>query len=489
MYFKNTMNRRRFIQSASAAAGLATLPGLLDACGSQDAAGTVTLKYWDFYVTQAPWIDNEIKLFQQAHPGIKIKKSTQSVGDYANLYSLAVRSNNTPDIAMIPQTPVFNDQVAKGWWQPLDKWADDKWRSRFIPNTLHEGSNIFNGKLYSVPLEGLAVPFQLYINHSVFRAADLVNADGTIMIPRTWDDVTHASEAITKKSGGQVYGLGFGNSAYDVLSWWMFVFIIGAGCPGGPGDPDLRTGKYAFHSNRNYADWLNLLKEWKDRQYIYPDSISISDEVARAYFERGKFGMTIGGIWDQPEWTSHQFTDYSLTTLITPNKEPDSYFPIKPGGTFTAISSKSKHQDEAWAWFDWLASVDAGKRWVEMGEGLSIFPQNNDPKNNSQPHFKQYIDTAKFSVPGPDPTIRNPNVGLVVPQTVKPAMGDIIAGYYTGQISNISDALQELEQKSQKALEDAIAVTNQQGHKVSIDDYIFTDWDVKKPYVTKPNKA
>lgn len=490
----NRMNRRRFIQTATAAAGATSVSGFLAACGdggssSGSSGGPVTLNYWDWFVTQEPWIKNEIQLFQAAHPKIKINRSLQANQQYANLFSLAVRSGNTPDVAMIPQTPNYNEQVSKGWWLPLDKYATASWRSKFPGGSLHEGSNIFSGKLYSAPFSTLVVPFQLYVNHDVFRNADLVNADGSIKLPRTWDDVTHAAEQIVKKSGGQTYGLGFGNGAYDVLSWWMFIFVIGANCPGGPGDPDLRIGKYTFGTERNYTDWLTLFKEWKDKGYFYPNSISISDETARAYFERGKFGMTVGGVWDQPEWTSHDFTDYSLTTVLTPNQEPDSYFPIKPGGTNFSVSAKTKHPDEAWAWFDWLYSVDAGKRWVQMGEDLSIFAQNNDPKLNSDRHFAQYVATAKYSVSGPDPTVRNPDVSYVTPQTVKPAMADILVGYYTGQISDIHGALTEFQDKSQQALEKAIDVANGQGHKVSINDYIFSDWDVKKPYVTKPGQG
>ena len=222
---------------------------------------------------------------------------------------------------------------------------------------------------------------------------------------------------------------------------------------------------------------------------MYPDSLSISDEVARAYFERGKFGMTVGGVWNQSEWTQHQFTDYSLTTLIPPNASQQTMFPTKPGGQFVAISSKTKYQDEAWAWFDWLYSVDAGKRWVQMGEDISVFPQDNNPAYNTFKPFSQYVATAKYSVPGPDPTIRNPETSYVSPQTVTPAMSDIVTGYYTGQIGDLQGALSTFADKSQQAMTTALSLANQQGHKVSIDDYIFPDWNPKKAYITKSAQA
>ncbi|GCE16883.1 twin-arginine translocation signal domain-containing protein [Dictyobacter kobayashii] len=49
------MNRRSFLQTAAATAGAATLGSALAACGgtSGSSSSTVTLKYWDWFVTQA----------------------------------------------------------------------------------------------------------------------------------------------------------------------------------------------------------------------------------------------------------------------------------------------------------------------------------------------------------------------------------------------------------------------------------------------------
>ncbi|GCE24868.1 hypothetical protein KDA_03520 [Dictyobacter alpinus] len=485
------MNRRSFLQTAATTAGAATLGSALAACGATSPAGTsgstVTLKYWDWFVTQAPWVDNEIKLFQQAHPGIKVKKTTQASNTFDNLYALAVKSGNQPDVSMIAQKPNLNIQVDQGWLLPVDKWANSSWRSKFPEGTFHEGSNIFKGKLYSAPLSGTAPWLQLYINNDVFKKAGLVNADGSVMVPKTWDDVTHAAETITKKSGGGTYGLGFGNSSFGLLVWWMHTFILAAGSPGGAYGMDLRTGKYTYATDRNYTDFLNLFKEWKTKGYFYPNSMSLTDEVARAYFERGKFGMTVGGVWNQPEWTQHKFTDYTLTTLIGPETTPKGYFPSMPGGTFVAISAKTKHPDEAWAWMNWIYSPEAGKRWVGMGQDLSVFQQNNDPALVTFKPFAQYVATSKLALAAPDVSVRNPQTSNVLVQGVKPDLGDVMAGYYTGQISNLQGALSDLQGRMQKAQDDAVKQAQSKGFKVSPNDYAFPDWDLTKPYITKPN--
>jgi ABC-type glycerol-3-phosphate transport system substrate-binding protein len=494
MDFSSPFSRRDFVKTAVTTAGAATLGGALAACGGAGTSGSssgVTLAYWDWWVSQAPWVDNEIKLFQQAHPNITIKKTTQSSTNYANLYALAFKGHNAPDVGLIPLQPTSNIQFADGWFMPVDKWANAAWRARFPEGALHEGTNMYQGKLYSAPFTGNAPWLQLYINNKVFRAAGLVNSDGSVKIPKTWDDVTNFAETITQKGGGNTYGLGFGEGGGGILQWWLHVFILGAGSPGGAYGMDYRVGKYTYGTDRNYTDFLTLFKEWKTKGYFYPDSMSLQDEVARAYFERGKFGMTIGGVWNQAEWTTHNFTDYSLTTLISPTETPKGYFPVSPGasgnGIFVGISSQTKHPDEAWAWFDWLFSIDAGKRWTQLyNEDLSIFPQDNDPSKIKFKPFAQYVGLANLAMNAPDPNIRNPLLANVQVQAVKPAMDDIIAGWYTGQIKDIQAALTDLQNRMQAAQDDAMKVAQQKGYKVSPSDYLFPDWDLTKPYTTKP---
>ncbi|MGH3599732.1 MAG: ABC transporter substrate-binding protein [Pseudonocardiaceae bacterium] len=482
------LSRRRLMSSALCAGSLAALGGVASACkaaptasGGNSAGG---LSSWDWWVTQAPWIKNEIALFEKANPKVTVNRTVNATGAYDKLFNLAERSHSAPDVFQIIGTTVpLNEQVQKGWLLPIDKYADSSWIRQFPADTFVEGSNVFGGKIYSAPLTQPSAGYQLFLNNKVFKDAGLTNGDGSIQIPRTWDDVTHAAETITKKGNGSVYGLGFGNSTFAILPWWVDMFVRAAGSPGGSIGQDFRTGRYAFGTDRNYTDLLGLIMDWKHNGYFYPNSLSISDEIARAYFERGRFGMTVGGVWNQSEWTTHKFTDYTVASLIGPEPQPKGYFYSTPGGNWMGINGDTKDPEAAWKWFSWWYSPAAGRRFVQKyNEDLSVFPANNDPGAITFRPFAEYVALRSTVLKGPQPWIKNPEQSHVVLNPVQPDFGAVTTGVYSEQIKDVAGSLRSLDASLQSALATGLKEAQQAGHKVHMSDFVFADWDITKPY-------
>lgn len=482
------LSRRGFLAASAAAVGGTALGTSLTGCSSNAApAGTTTINHWDWYVSQAPWLQNEIKLFQQKYPKIRINRTVQATDQYPNLINLAIRGDEAPDLFMIPASPAFDNQVSMGWMRPLNDHATAQWQSRFPAGNFYNGVNMVADKVYSAPFAGATPWLQLYIHNGLFKQAGITNADGSVKVPRTWDDVTAAAAAITAKSGGRAHGIGFGNSDSSVLPWWLDLFVRGAGSPAGYGTdgPDYRVGKWTFGSDRNYADFIELVLEWKSKGYIYPNVMSIGDEQARAFFQQGKFGMTVGGVWNQSSWQQNGFTDYTLTTLPSPTADPKAFFYYQPGGELFAISSQSKVADEAWTWFDWIYSEAAGERWVASGQGLSIFPAANQNAKISFKPFQEYVSFRNWALTWPVPSIRNPEAAKVTIPNVTPDLPNVLTGLYTGQISDMGSALTALEDRRNQALATGVKQAQAKGVKVSLTDWVFADWDPAKPYLNK----
>lgn len=450
----------------------------------------VTIAHWDWWVTQGPTIDAEIKLFHQEYPNVTVQKTTQVVDQYPNLLQLAMKAGTSPDVLLIPSTPQLVEQVDQNWLKPLNQWATDTWQATFPAESFAEGSNVFQGKIYTVPYDGPAPWLQLYVNNGLFKTASLVDANGKAKIPQTWSEVRAAAQAITKAGGGKAFGWGFGDKQKTVLPWQLMMCQT-SGVADAQGGLDLRAGSYTWSSNPVYLDWISFFMGMKQDGTIIPEALSIDDETSRVYFATGKFAMLIGGVWNQSGWTktNPDFTDYSVVGLPYLGEKPASYFYTSPGGIGFGASSQTKFADEAWQWFSWLNSKAAAIRWVKAGQGLRIFPDANKLEYATTEPYRQYMQVALDGVRmAPSPGLLHPTMDQVKPQQTLPDIQGILEGVYTGQIKDAKGALLDLQNRQNAALAAAIKDAQSRGVEVDPAWWKVPDWDLTKNYVQKGAK-
>lgn len=448
----------------------------------------VTIKHWDWWVTQGPTIDNEIKLFQQAYPNVKVQKTTQVVDQYPNLLQLAMKAGTSPDVLLIPSTPQLVEQVDQKWLKPLNQWATEKWQGTFPAESFAEGSNIFQGKVYTAPYDGPAPWLQLYVNNKLFKSAGLVDAKGNVKVPTTWAEVRVAAQAIGKAGHGDVFGWGFGDKQKTVLPWQLMMCQT-SGAPDAQGGLDLRTGNYTWAANPVFLDWITFFMGMKQDGSITPQAMSIDDETARVYFASGKFAMLIGGVWNQSGWakTNPDFTDYSVVGLPHEESKPTSYFYTSPGGVGFGVSDQTKLSDDAWQWFSWLNSKDAAVRWVQAGQGLRIFPDANKVEYAKTAPYREYMKVALEGVRmAPSPGLVHPTMDQVKPQQTLPDIQGILEGIYTGQIKDWKGALLDLQTRENAALAAAIKDAQARGVKVDPSWWRVPNWNLTENYAQKP---
>ncbi len=514
-----SLTRRHFLRGMLAGGGVVAGSALLAACGgatqtTQPTAGSsgeaataapagdaataapaavvttaapvvaekVELTHWDWWVTQSPWLDNEISLFQEANPGITINRTVQS-GKYDELLQLAFKDNSAPD-TFFSQLP-FLDLVTNKMIMPYSDFSDFAEWQKTVPNleiSFTEGSNQLDGKTYAAPTEARSAWWnQIYVN------TDVLNKYGITEVPKTMEQFLEANRKVTKDSNGEAYGF-----ANPLSSGWtgQMIWYMGqlSGAPFG-GD-DFKTGRYSL-SNPAYQKNLESFKMLKDEGLILPESSSIDDEGIRAMFAEGRAAFFTGGVWCVPGWaqTHPDFKGYTMMPppLIDTN-EPVSYFYTGPGQTGRShyINANSKHADAAWTWTKWLNGREASSRWVTSGNGLSYWDEDNDPNATDNAALKVYFaENPKINRIGPARTIRNPDIAKVAEAAVKPSEEDVVTGIYSGQITDIPGTLAQLEKDKNAAREQAVADAVAAGAKVSMEDYAFPDWDPSKDYVTK----
>jgi multiple sugar transport system substrate-binding protein len=447
--------------------------------------GKIEVSHWDWFVTQGPTVDKEIELFEAAHLGIHVKRTSVQGDRYADLYALSQKSGEGPDVSLVPKVPTFLENVAQGNFMVLNGLPDfELFKKNYKPSAFIEGSNTVAGKIYSVPTEGVYPWLQLWINTKVFKDAGLVDAKGQVLVPKTLDDILNFSRQISKKSGGKVYGYGFGaKGGSSVWHWWWAQFC---GLAMNWDGLNLKTGKYEYSKHPAYKAVLETLSLMQKENLITPQSLSTDDETARVEFATGKFGMLTAGIWVVNGWkqTNPEFKDYTVTALpLVGTPKAKSYFYYDSGGASWVINASSKHPNEAWAWYRWMLSKEAAIRWVKAGNSKSIFPEANVPSNISDPSMARVFAMGSLMRVWPLPALRNPDVTKVRIGAVKPDEGNILEGVLSGQITDIQAALADLDARRQANHEQAIADAVAAGAKVSMKDWVFEDWDPTKDYV------
>ncbi len=469
---------------------------LVAACGT--AFAQTTVQYWDYWVTQGPAIDEIIAAFEEANPDITIEKNTIGGGPYVESINLAMQGDSGPDVFVLP-APDGNTQQAlldyynQGYLYNLSEFADaDAFMQGFpSPETnFVEGSNMIGGDLYTAPFMGPDKPWlQLYINTDLYREAGLVDAEGNPALPTTWEEFLANSRTVAAET--DAYGTGFSVQQPWAAGWWYRVCNY-SGLPfdGAVGGFDYRSGEFTFASNECYRTVLDGLVSMADEELIHPAalSLSIDDEGARALFAEGGFAHLVAGEWVIAGWgqTHPDFEAYTATHVPFPGTEPQSYFTASVGGQWFAVNAGTDVADAAWAFFKFLHSPEAGAIWARNGNGLVLNTPQPYDEFAANEAFEYIFSSTDLVRTLPEPTIRTPALAGVQQTLVGPSPDDILVGVLSGQIEDVGAALADLDARKLQALETGVADAQAAGVDVSLEDYLFPDWNPAENYVTEP---
>jgi ABC-type glycerol-3-phosphate transport system substrate-binding protein len=449
----------------------------------------VTITFWECWggVT-GDFLVEEADRFHEQYPWITVEVSHFSGREaFREAFALAFESENAPDT--FTRGHSFMQMIENEWIQPLDPWITPEWKARFPEGAFSETRNMWRGETYSfTPFAAPGVSRVLFINEDLFREAGLVDADGDIQTPETWGDLRSMAAQITEAGKGEFYGIGIGIKDPRPMVWWFDLATL-AGAPMTPYDYDLRTGKFVYSTHPAFAQIIELLLGMKEDGSVYPHEGTIDDSNIYSFFGQAKFAMFMSGSYHANNLSRDfpDFQNYRIIPVPVPDEGQTGEIPSTPGQGHFFISAQSQHPDEAWLWIDWLASRGLHERMVANGIAFSIFADLNKPESIPDVHQAQaYAAQAGHGVFGPFPPARNPDTALVLPEPVMPDVGDMLVGIYTGQIEDWQQALVDLDAHKQAALEAAIQEAREDGVDVSLEDFIFPDWNPMENYVTKP---
>jgi ABC-type glycerol-3-phosphate transport system substrate-binding protein len=437
----------------------------------------------------AEFMEAEAKLLHEEYPWVTVEVTQfPDRGAYRDALGLAFESGDAPDVFIRPRS--LSRMIQNQWVQPLDPWITPEWRKKFPEGSFAETMNVWQGETYSFPVFATGSPRMLFVNEDLFRKAGLVDPDGELLTPRTWGELRSMAAQVTEAGNGEYYGIGISTKNPRTMSWWFDLASL-AGAPLTPYDFDFHTGEYVYGTHPGFAQIVELLLGMKEDGSVYPYGSNLDDGNIYSHFAQGEFAMFMSGSYvvSNLKRDYADFQDYRIVPLPTPDQGQTGDMVLLPGMGVYYMSSTTDHPDEAWLWIDWLSSREHHKRLVAQASNFSIFDDLNTAENLADEHALQaYAAQSAYGVYGPFPPARNPETALVVPEVVVPDMEDVLVGIYTGQITDWRQALIDLDVRKQAALEAAIQEAQEGGADVSLEDFIFPDWNPLENYVTRPEE-
>ena len=441
------------------------------AAGQQaEAAKSGTLEWWDHFLPIAP-LHQQIWEQYAAKTGVKVNYTQYDPAKQNEALLLAFRSNQCPDVfSMTFQANTVPSMFKEGWFSPMA--LDIKDLPEHVRVNLFEGFTLFGGKVYSFPTMNV-------LNHNVpsWYYKKAVADAGYTSFPGNFTDFRAMAKKITQQSGGKMYGVvlpvAFTNRMNDSIKDW-------SNACGGYREIDWKTGEYQFAS-ASYFEVFEFLTGLKDDGSVLPVSVNLDMRQARERWAAGEAAVLFDGSWNAGVLQSNFASVLDQIGVAEPVRRNASasykVYRSPPGGTFF-ISSQSKHVADATEILKLLTSDDY---YIKLAERMDQPPLKLSVVQQANVHstYKDVIaifeKTMAFE---PHPILKNPNAAQVYAEMreIHPNPAEILQGYYSGALKDWKAELVKYNTAMTNERARAIKKVQDQGVKVSLDDWKFPNW-------------
>lgn len=471
------MNRRTLLGLSAAGAA-----GVVAGCSTPQAEtpGQRTITWWDHNVNLQKANGAAYEAFT-AKSGIAVKYTYHQTAKIGQALQLAKQSNQQPDVhstagleASIPSL------IADGWFSPID-WPDDVKEKFASLGGLVEGLHSFDGKLYTFPIfADRQYVAATWFNRDMIGKAGLDPANP----PKTFDEFRAACRTVQdtqKGASGMILSLAHTGRMAEHLN----SLAHGAGFEGING-VKFATGEFAYDDDA-YVAVFEFLASLQTDKLIFPGSSSLDDQTARVRWAAGAAGFYLDGPWCSGT-VQTEAKQFLPSVDVGPMLQPEAGRPVvayrgQAGGNYF-ISGSSKLAAEASELLTGLATKDY---WTAIANAMAQPPYDLSVVEGStaiEP-WKRLIGWYADSVfIAPQAVLRNPDVQRVnrFSKVVKPGLGELLQGVFSGQVTDIRGALKKLTDDSAADREQAIKKAVADGAKVSADDWAFSDWKPATDY-------
>lgn len=298
--------------------------------------GVFAGSYWDVPIQDSDRLfDEAIAAFEKEYPGIKVRyRSGTLKRDYSEWLSQKIIKGNEPDVfCILPKD--FNTFASIGILNDLDNSinSDTKFdKSKMYMNAIKAGQ--FLGRQYALPSE--IVPVLMFVNKT------LLSREG-INIPQgdwTWDDFYDICKKVTKDTNGDGKIDQFGTFGF---SWQDAVYT---------------NGQRLFDSNGSsaYFDRPEVLEAVKF--LVKLNKLNLNFKVTANDFDAGKvafrpFPFSTYKAYKPYPYRVKKYGQFEWECIKLP-KGPHGNNASELYSFLMGISSRTKHEKEAWEFLKYL---------------------------------------------------------------------------------------------------------------------------------------
>ncbi len=219
-----------------------------------NAATNIEITFWTHEDPNRTEIENRyITEFEQANPGVKIKRVTSASGKIQELILTAFAANQGPDIFNMSiedeYAYIVNERLDPVDFKAAGYSSIQAIYDAYIPGVLDPAT--YKGKLYGLPLE--LTNWCIYVNKKIFRDAGL---DPEKDYPKTWEEMVEISDKIAIREGEILQRRGFDfRYPYYLVSTVPMVEQLG-------GKLISDDGKTAIINDEAWIKFLKFMQEW-----------------------------------------------------------------------------------------------------------------------------------------------------------------------------------------------------------------------------------
>ncbi|MFC7465589.1 ABC transporter substrate-binding protein [Brachybacterium sp. GCM10030252] len=473
--------RRRLLGTAAPV----SMGALLAACtgggqSAQESAQTKdgTLQWWDQFRPLTDLFEEELFApYTAENSEVTIERRQLDAADLGEALQVARRSGQMPDVhsnAGLGATPAA--LIGQGWFQPIGDKVDVD--SGPVGAETYDGVHRFDGDLYTVPMfSGRIHDATPWVNTQLAERAG-VDPETS---PATWDEFREAAKRIDEATDASGFVLPQKDTQFlDGFVGWI------AQSAGAPGAIDWTTGEYQF-TTAPYLDAIEFLKSFADEGIMHPSSPSMGPRDARARWAAGEVGIYMWGSWiigglmvDEPESVERGIAAWSI-----PRQNSTRHKLTRgPGAGQFWVNADSAYAQEA---AELLAVMSGEDFQAKLAGAMDQPPVLTDAVTNADVHpayarmVEHFTEDVRIA---PVPESGNPAMWKVVAEMsdIHPNAGEITQSYLSGATDDLQGELTAYYDAMNTERERAVEAVAAQGEDVSLEDWVFSNWDRESDY-------